>query len=188
VGLLTALPNTQLTRRLEAEGRLLPIVPGLGDQCSAGLNFVTLRPRRDVLADFRAILANVYEPAAYFARVRVLGRMLDRPALAARFSLARTLRELKGLARLIGCVTFRRTDLRQHFWGAVVDCLRHRPRNLEFVLAMIAFYLHLGTFARFLITDLDRQIAALDGAAALQPRSVGVAVPAGAIGYVLSGR
>jgi radical SAM superfamily enzyme YgiQ (UPF0313 family) len=178
VGLLTALPNTQLTRRLEAEGRLLPIAPGLGDQCSAGLNFVTLRPRRDVLADFRAVLASVYEPAAYFERVRGLGRMLDRPALAGRFSLARTLRELKGLARLLGCVTFRRTDLRRHFWGAVIDCLRHRPRNLEFVLAMIAFYLHLGTFARCLIADLDRQIAALEEEALRQPRTVAVAVPA----------
>ena len=57
-GLLAALPNTQLTRRLEKEGRLLPIEPGQGDQCTAGLNFVTLRPRRDVLADFRAVLAS----------------------------------------------------------------------------------------------------------------------------------
>jgi hypothetical protein len=48
----------------------------------------------------------------------------------------------------------------------------------KFVLAMIAFYLHLGTFARFLIADLDRQIAALDGEAARQPRSVAIAVPA----------
>jgi radical SAM superfamily enzyme YgiQ (UPF0313 family) len=79
VGLLTALPNTQLTRRLEKEGRLLPLATNKGDQCSAGLNFITLRPRRDVLADFRAILQNVYDPAAYFERVRTLGRMLDRP-------------------------------------------------------------------------------------------------------------
>ena len=75
------------------------------------------------------------------------------------------------MARLIRCMTFRRTDLRPHFWGTVIDCLRHKPRNLEFVLAMIAFYLHLGDFAQFLIADLDRQIAALDDEAARQPRS-----------------
>jgi radical SAM superfamily enzyme YgiQ (UPF0313 family) len=178
VGLLTALPNTQLTRRLEKEGRLLPLVAGKGDQCSAGLNFVTLRPRRDVLADFRAVLENVYDPGAYFERVRVLGRMLDRPALPGKFSAAESWYELKGLARLIGCVTFRRTDLRRHFWGTVFDCLRHKPRNLEFVLAMIAFYLHLGTFAQFLIKDLDRQIQAVDDEAARQPRALKQAVPA----------
>jgi radical SAM superfamily enzyme YgiQ (UPF0313 family) len=178
VGLLTALPNTQLTRRLKKEGRLLPIEHGKGDQCSAGLNFVTLRPRRDVLADFRAVLVSIYDPDAYFQRVRVLGRMLDRPALPGRFSLTMTWRELKGLARLIRRVTFRRTDLGAHFWGAVIDCLRHKPRNLEFVLAMIAFYLHLGTFAQFLIEDLDRQIESLDDEAARQRRWLEAAVPA----------
>src|SRR5208282_755096 len=79
VGLLTALPNTQLTRRLEREGRLLPLNPEMGDQCTAGLNFVTLRPRRDVLADFRDILERIYEPAAYFSRTQSVGRALNRP-------------------------------------------------------------------------------------------------------------
>jgi radical SAM superfamily enzyme YgiQ (UPF0313 family) len=178
VGLLTALPNTQLTRRLEKEGRLLPFLAGAGDQCSAGLNFVTLRPRRDVLADFRAVLQNVYEPDAYFERVRTLGRMLDRPSLPGPFSFAETWRELKGLGRLIRCVTFRRTDLGRQFWRTVLDCLRHKPRNMEFVLAMIAFYLHLGTFAQFLIKDLDRQIRVLDDEGAPQPQPLKLAVPA----------
>jgi hypothetical protein len=40
--------------------------------------------------------------------------------------------------------------------------LRHKPRNLEYVFAMTAFYLHLGSFAQVLIKDLDRQIDALD--------------------------
>jgi radical SAM superfamily enzyme YgiQ (UPF0313 family) len=178
VGLLTALPNTQLTRRLEKEGRLLPFAAGKGDQCSAGLNFVTLRPRRDVLADFRDVLDKIYDPDAYFERVRVLGRMLDRPALPGSFSPAETWRELKGLARLIHHVMFRRTELGRLFLRTVVDCLRHKPRNIEFVLSMIAFYLHLGAFARILIKDLDRQIQALDDEAARQPRPLELAMPA----------
>jgi radical SAM superfamily enzyme YgiQ (UPF0313 family) len=166
VGLLTALPNTQLTRRLEAEGRLLPFAQGTGDQCTAGLNFVTLRPRRDVLADFRRILQSVYEPGAYFARVRMLGRSLNRPKLAEKFFLAATLRDLRVLGRLMWRMTFTRTDLRPLFWSAVIDCARNNPRNLEYVFEMSAFYLHLGTFAKFLVRDLDRQIEALEGDAA----------------------
>jgi hypothetical protein len=70
VGLLTALPNTQLSRRLEREGRLLPIaIPSdptaAGDQCTAGLNFITLRPREQVLSDYRSVLTSVYRPADY---------------------------------------------------------------------------------------------------------------------------
>ena len=56
VGLLCALPTTQLSRRLEREGRLhegYEIVPeGVGDQCTAGINFDPLRPKADILRDF----------------------------------------------------------------------------------------------------------------------------------------
>src|SRR4029077_5278757 len=60
VGLLYALPNTQLTRRLEKEGRLHPPVQRedvkSADQCTMGLNFETLRPRQEILADYVHIL------------------------------------------------------------------------------------------------------------------------------------
>jgi radical SAM superfamily enzyme YgiQ (UPF0313 family) len=57
IGLLTALPDKQLTRRLAREGRLLEFRDASsGDQCTAGLNFTTLRPRRDILEDYKAVL------------------------------------------------------------------------------------------------------------------------------------
>jgi hypothetical protein len=155
------LPNTQLTRRLASEGRLLPLSSGRGDQCSGGLNFVTLRERRAVLADFRAILCSVYEPAAYFSRVSKVAQLLDRPRLPVGSSARLAWRDLKALGRLLGCVTFRRTGLWRYLWSTVFDCLRHRPDNLEYVFAMTAFYLHLGSFAQVLIKDLDCQIDAL---------------------------
>ena len=120
VGLLTALPNTQLTRRLTREGRLLPFkaVAGGGDQCTSGLNFVTLRPRRDVLMDFRTILASVYDPAAYFARVRRLGRALDRPRHPSANRLEdRGLRNCAQLARILWVMNVERPDLRCAFLG-----------------------------------------------------------------------
>ena len=170
VGLLTALPNTQLTRRLEKEGRVLPVTPSDGDQCTGGLNFITLRERRDVLADFRAVLKTIYDPVAYFERVRTVGRMLDRPVLPHLFSASNAWHDVKAFARLIRCMTFRRTDLRPHFWRTVIDCLRNKPRNIETVLGNCAFYLHLGSFAQFLIADLDRKIEALDDEATRQPQ------------------
>src|SRR6202035_5917821 len=49
VGLLYALPNTQLTRRLATEGRLHPnllLDPAAGmDQCTQGVNYETKRSR-----------------------------------------------------------------------------------------------------------------------------------------------
>ena len=69
VGLLYALPNTQLTRRLEKEGRLHPHPERKdlksADQCTMGLNFETLRPRQEIFADYVRILERIYDPAAF---------------------------------------------------------------------------------------------------------------------------
>ena len=62
VGLLYALPNTQLTRRLQREGRLYvehDVEDGLGDQCTTGLIFITQRPRQELLADYREVVRRV---------------------------------------------------------------------------------------------------------------------------------
>ena len=168
VGLLTALPQTQLTRRLEAEGRLLPLMSAEGDQCLAGLNFVTLRERRDILEDYRAVLDAVYEPAAYFARVRSVGRALNRPKLAEKFNAKMAARDLGHLVRLMWRMTFRRPDLRRHFWRTFLDTARHNPAALEFVISLIVFYLHLGAFAQYLKKELDIQIAAID----IEPKAI----------------
>ena len=161
-GLLTALPNTQLSRRLEREGRLLPIVipdncAAAGDQCTAGLNFVTLRPRRQVLSDYRSVLATVYRPADYFARVRRVGRQLRRPKLAIKVEGAGLLHQVKALRRLLRQSW--RPGMRWQFWRTVADVLVHNPAAFEFVLILCAFYLHLGPFSRYVIGELDRQIA-----------------------------
>jgi len=80
VGLLYALPNTQLTRRLADEGRLhaeLLFDPAAGmDQCTQGLNFDTLRPRREILSDYKRVLEKVYEPVAYAKRLQRLASLL----------------------------------------------------------------------------------------------------------------
>ena len=90
VGLLYALPDTQLTRRLAHEGRLShPTRPAFdpppktapGISAQTGLNFDTARPRREILADYRAVLARIYAPSSYFRRVRQVMRLLDRPEL-----------------------------------------------------------------------------------------------------------
>jgi radical SAM superfamily enzyme YgiQ (UPF0313 family) len=168
VGLLTALPNTQMTRRLEAEKRLLPLQSDDGDQCLAGLNFVTLRERRDILLDYKTVLEAVYEPSAYFSRVRAVGRALRRPDLPVKFNIKMALRELNHLLRLVWKMTVRRPDLRRHFWKTFADTARHNPGALEFVISLMVFYLHLGAFSQYLIGELNKQIAAIETGSELQ--------------------
>ncbi len=165
IGLLTALPNTQLSRRLEREGRLRPFVipadvTAAGDQCTAGLNFVPQRPREQILSDYRAVLRSVYEPAAYFARVRRVGRQLRRPQLEIGAGPPASLgKRLRALARL--CRYGLRPGMRLSFWRTAADVLVHNPAAFEYVLILSAFYLHLGPFSRYVLGELDRQISAL---------------------------
>jgi radical SAM superfamily enzyme YgiQ (UPF0313 family) len=70
VGILSALPGSQLWRRLEKEGRLVD--NWSGDNFGRA-NFKTRLPERVLLDGYGKLLADLYEPDAYFARcLRVL--------------------------------------------------------------------------------------------------------------------
>jgi radical SAM superfamily enzyme YgiQ (UPF0313 family) len=175
VGLLYALPNTQLTRRLDREGRLLPdsyvaqlVELGGGDQCALGLNFRTARPRRDILSDLKQILQRVYHPDAYYERVRAVIRLLDRPTpdksrsteLAQR-TLGVSARELGIVCRIVWRVVRRHPELRRHFFGALYQAAKKNPGAVNGVLALTIMYFHLGPFARGIVSVLDRRLALL---------------------------
>ena len=75
IGLLTALPNTALWRRLEKEGRLRS--SSTGDQFGRP-NFDPVLDERRLLEGYRQLLADIYEPAAFYARIESMVRDLGR--------------------------------------------------------------------------------------------------------------
>ncbi len=163
VGLLYALPGTQLARRLKAEGRLHADSHSVreddADQCTSGLNYATRRPRHEMLSDYRTVLERIYAPAAFFGRVRRVGRELDRSSHRLRMPLRHVLRDLRSFARIAVRLGWGEAGARRAFWGAMLDCLLHNPRALKISASFAALYLHLGPFSRDLVARLDRQIA-----------------------------
>jgi len=167
VGLLYALPATQLGRRLLREGRLFsgydgPSPQDEGDQCTAGLNFETKRSRRDVLADYRAVLEAVYDPTAYFGRARRVGRMLRRGRRRFKAPLRYVLRDMRGFGRLVWRLPAAGPGTARQFWKMALDCAIHNPRALPFLFMLSALYLHHGPFSRQVIGQIDRQIEDID--------------------------
>jgi radical SAM superfamily enzyme YgiQ (UPF0313 family) len=75
VGLLTAVPNTQLYRRLAAEGRLTDDSSG-NNTHDLRLNFVPKMDARKLLAGYKRVLAEIYKPDRYFERCLKLLRSL----------------------------------------------------------------------------------------------------------------
>jgi radical SAM superfamily enzyme YgiQ (UPF0313 family) len=67
VGLLIALPNTQLYRRLKREGRILSETRG-NNTHDFELNFVPQMPRQTLLRGYKWLLAQVFSPHHYFQR------------------------------------------------------------------------------------------------------------------------
>jgi hypothetical protein len=142
---------------------------GLGDQCTSGLNFQTARPRRDILLDYRTILDRVYRPAAYYARVRTVVRMLDRPALdrsaskdAPRPLFGMPVRDIALLWRLTCRIAVRQPRALWHFGKVFYECATKNPRTIGYVGMLAAFYLHLRPFSRFVVSVVDQQIAEID--------------------------
>ena len=164
VGLLYALPNTQLTRRLEKEGRLHPAPDGrlgvAGDQCTEGLNFVTLRPRTAILADYKSIIEKVYEPRAFAGRmVRLSGMLKSRSVRSpAHVNMPGRIYSRTDMGQRIAANL---PEPREIFWPAFKKCVSTNPKAAHWIGAITALYLHLGPFSRYVIGKIDREIGTL---------------------------
>ena len=167
VGLLYALPTTQLTRRLEREGRLhmgndVAVAEDYGDQCTSGLNFETARPRRDILADYLAVLDNIYTPRAWFGRLRGVGRKLGGRGALLPSSTPEAARDLWRVTRLLWHMTALRPLWAPHVWWTLADCAWKNPGALRGVVSMMSLYLHLGPFSKQVRASIRDQIARID--------------------------
>jgi radical SAM superfamily enzyme YgiQ (UPF0313 family) len=67
VGLLSALPGTQLTRRLIKEGRLLK--ESAGSNTTIDLNFIPVMDAKKLVDGYKKIISHIYEPREYYERV-----------------------------------------------------------------------------------------------------------------------
>ena len=153
VGLLAALPNTQLTRRLIREGRMqgdaFLVQPGDVDQATSGLNFTPWRPRAEILEDYAALVRQLYSPRRYFGRVLAVVRQLTRHpkqvgSMRGRWT---DIRARGVLIWRLGC----RPGTSWCFWRTVLVTLMTRPKNFETALHHMALFLHLRKHTRFVL-------------------------------------
>jgi radical SAM superfamily enzyme YgiQ (UPF0313 family) len=184
VGLLYALPNTQLTRRLAKEGRLHHVEyakdthKGSGDQCTNGLNFDTLRPRREILLDYKRVLEKTYAPSAFTGRLRRLAQLLDNSSRQGRLPTGdprNRFSNLEMLQRLLAVLP----EPRDVFWRTISECASSNPASTRYIAALMSMYLHMGPFARSVIRQIDQLIDEIDRTAAA-PRAL-EAQPASAL-------
>ena len=160
VGTLTALPGTQLWRRLEKEGRLR--AASTGDQFDR-TNFEPRMGDEPLLVGYRRLLAELYTPEAYFERcaLHLEQAPIQSGALPAGW-LAALVRILWG----VGVVSPRR----RHFWRLLAKAARRGPSALSRAVTLALLGEHMVRYtAEDVLPRLDRCIAELHASRAEAP-------------------
>lgn len=160
IGLLQAIPHTQLARRLKAEGRLLEALSSTGNLTVEGINFIPKGAvtKREYFESYRALVRELFQPGAYFART--VPAFLELQARAPHGALRRHgLQLLKVLLKELYYFGLRDSGLRSHFLRAFWRILRKRPAALEAFLFDCGVFYHLHRHADYIQRALANYLA-----------------------------
>jgi len=138
VGLLTALPNTQLWRRLETEGRLKHSTTTGNNTHTLGMNFVPRMPESTLIDGYKRVLSELYSPKRYFERCITLLRRLPPGAKAVRST---SWMEIRALLLSLLKQGFSSYSLR--YWRYLFSTLLIRPRLFPDAVALAIKGFHL---------------------------------------------
>jgi radical SAM superfamily enzyme YgiQ (UPF0313 family) len=140
VGLLTALPETRLYKRLLGEGRIES--ESIGNNTGATLNFTPKLDREFLLTGYRDLMKRLYEPKVYYRRIRVL-LAHHRPRRGA-IPLSRG--DVLALARSLWLFGVRQSG-RWAYWRLFWSTLLTRPRHFAKAIELVIQGYHLRRVA-----------------------------------------
>jgi radical SAM superfamily enzyme YgiQ (UPF0313 family) len=124
VGLLNALPETQLWRRLDREGRLLRESTGNNTDCS--LNFIPKMDPARLIEGYKQILGTIYGSREYYRRVlSFLRRTKQSPPEPRRGNLAGEAVSLLRVITKLGIVDEERKEFWRFLRSAVTEHRKH---------------------------------------------------------------
>ena len=138
VGLLNALPDTQLWKRLEREGRLLG-EDASGNNTVCTLNFKT-RMDPDVLVQgYQSLMRTIYSPREYYGRVRLsMKRTAERFSGNDHYGIFRGLVSLSRIVFRLGILDRERMEFWRFFTHSLI---RHREQLADSLrLAAVGYH------------------------------------------------
>jgi hypothetical protein len=137
VGLLTALPTTQLGRRLAREGRMREASSG-NNTHDLTMNFEPIMPVETLIAGYKRVLQSIYRPWNYFRRCATLVRRLPPRATSVH---GVSLNEVKALLRSL----FRQglSSYGPVYLSFLANVLVRRPRRFPDAVALAVKGYHL---------------------------------------------
>ena len=136
VGLLTALPDTQLWRRLEKEGRLLDASTGNNTDCT--INFVPRMDATRLVEGYKNLVRQIYSPREYYQRALDCLSRLRSGAEPRRSTFLEDARSLFNVLLTLGV----RDRSRLQFWRYFYELVRHHTDNFAHGLTLAAMGYH----------------------------------------------
>jgi len=136
VGLLHALPDTRLYRRLKEEGRLLK--EASGNNTDILINFVPTMDIKELVEGYKRVIGNIYSPKQFYRRARRFLREY-RPSKGMHFHIR--FNYLMALFKSILYIGILGRE-RFHYWGLVVWTLFRRPGMFHHAITLSIYGHH----------------------------------------------
>ena len=165
IGLLYALPNTQLTRRLERENRLFhmsskSVTDSDIDQMTSGLNFLTLTSRVEILKNYIRIVEAIFKPSNYYKRVVYTGLHVKtdykhKPDFKTWLVYMRSfLRVCKkaGFSKATGFA----------YWKMFFTIIFRNPKGIEPGVNLAAMFIHFMKQKEYIVSVTQKMISAIE--------------------------
>ena len=156
-GMLQALPNTALWKRLQKEGRLLEDKQETQGHQMDLMNFVPTRPLEELAREYVSCFWELYEPSRYLSRVyrhfmtmkpaphKVPFRMLELVEMRA----VLTICWRQGIKR----------NTRFQFWRQLFSIIRHNPNVFVPYLSNCALIEHFLQYRQIVGNEIEAQLA-----------------------------
>ncbi|MBL8149423.1 MAG: B12-binding domain-containing radical SAM protein [Blastocatellia bacterium] len=139
VGLLAALPGTQLWHRLDREGRLLK--QSSGNNTDASLNFITKMDSNLLLEGYKSILKNIYSSKEYYRRVLDYLERSGKSFNGEESESTSLWKNLIALIKLLFTLGIKDKE-REEFWHFMYEIFTKHRKNLGYGLTRAAMGYH----------------------------------------------
>jgi len=156
VGLLQAMPGTQLFRRLWKEGRILDA--GHGDNTGGNLNFLPRMDAKHLVEGYRSVLRRIYSCEAYYDRVKLyLNRAKPAPGeplLKQRWLTGGNLRALVNSILRQGFLGRQRWS----YWKFLLTAATRYRRNFGAAMTLAVMGYHFQVMTRRLLKAVEEPV------------------------------
>lgn len=165
IGLLYALPNTQLTRRLDREERLFKhssrsVSDGDIDQMTSGLNFLTLTSRVEILNNYIKIIDSIFKPSNYYKRVVYTGLNV-KTAYKHKPDFRTWLTYMRSFLRVCKRAGFSKAT-GYFYWKMIFTVIIRNPKGIEPAVNLAAMFIHFMKQKEYIVSLTRKTVLSIE--------------------------